>query len=374
MNQPMSLMRYAAGFVRKQDARRSAAAAVICIALTTGNAWSDGRKSWGEATVEEFDEFTVFIEICGTDEDAGIKGLLGGEPWTRATVSGPDGRAIYQFGPKLGDVGSGTVFWESAEPSFVNLPLDEFLDRFPDMSVSVARSRCEQVNAQYVKGANPAEERRQKKAVIASEPTFGKLWELYKAAYEAGATKGREYQFSQTTKGQKRIVRFNAPGDIKGMGFLAEGRDTMYVYPPDMKKIRRMGTHIKAQSVLGSDLTNDDMSEGSGLSSLYKPTLVGTAITGRSTSPPMTLGNAHSIPATATIALASPRISRCASSRCSPATPQSVSRSTRLPSASATTAASSATGRSAVPAAATTMSPTPSTASGRTTSSRASGW
>ena len=132
-NRPMSIMRYAPGFFRNQNVRRrSATAAAICIALATGSAWADDSESWGEAKIEEFDEFTVFIEICGTDEDAGIKGLLGGEPWRRATVSGPDGRLIYRFGPKLGDVGSGTVFWESAEPSFVNLPLDEFLDRFPE--------------------------------------------------------------------------------------------------------------------------------------------------------------------------------------------------------------------------------------------------
>src|SRR2546430_15311736 len=37
------------------------------------------------------------------------------------------------------------------------------------------------------------------------------------------------------------------------------------------------------------------------------PTLVGTAMTGRSTSPPITLGSAPSMPATATIALASAR-------------------------------------------------------------------
>src|SRR5437773_2649010 len=47
------------------------------------------------------------------------------------------------------------------------------------------------------------------------------------------------------------------------------------------------------------------------------------------------------------MALASASSSRWASSRCRPATPQSVTRSTRLPRASATSAASSATGRSA---------------------------
>jgi hypothetical protein len=74
----------------------------------------------------------MFIEIDGTDEEAGIKGLLGGEPWKRASTFGPDGRLIYQFGPRLSDVGSGTVFWESAEPPFAGFPLDKFLDRFPE--------------------------------------------------------------------------------------------------------------------------------------------------------------------------------------------------------------------------------------------------
>jgi hypothetical protein len=82
--------------------------------------------------VREWDKFAVFIEICGTDLDAGLKILLGGEPWKRATVFAPDGRPIYWLGPRLGDVGSGTVFLESAEPPFAGFPLDKFLDRFPE--------------------------------------------------------------------------------------------------------------------------------------------------------------------------------------------------------------------------------------------------
>jgi hypothetical protein len=36
--------------------------------------------------VKEWNEFTVFIETCGIDEDGAVKGLLGGEPWRRARV------------------------------------------------------------------------------------------------------------------------------------------------------------------------------------------------------------------------------------------------------------------------------------------------
>jgi hypothetical protein len=84
------------------------------------------------SAVKEWDEFQVFIEICGTDEDAGLKMLLGGEPWKSALIFAPNGRPIYRLGPHLGDVGSDTVFLESAEPPFEELPLDEFLDRFPE--------------------------------------------------------------------------------------------------------------------------------------------------------------------------------------------------------------------------------------------------
>src|SRR3989441_11346330 len=80
------------------------------------------------------------------------------------------------------------------------------------------------------------------------------------------------------------------------------------------------------------------------------PTLVGTAITGTLTSPPTTLGSAPSIPATTMITAALRRASVWVRKRWMPATPTSVSRSTRLRTARAVTAASSATGRSLVPA------------------------
>src|ERR1043166_2666742 len=80
------------------------------------------------------------------------------------------------------------------------------------------------------------------------------------------------------------------------------------------------------------------------------PTLVGTAITGARTNPPTTDGSAPSIPATTMIAAAPSSASSCASNRWIPATPTSVTRLTRLPIAAAVAAASSATGKSLVPA------------------------
>jgi hypothetical protein len=99
----------------------------LCAASVGQADQSKGRKKG-----TDWDEFKVFIEICGTDEDAGFKALLGGEPWSKAVIYAPDGHVIYRLGARLGDVGSDTVFLEGAEPPFEELPLDEFLERFPE--------------------------------------------------------------------------------------------------------------------------------------------------------------------------------------------------------------------------------------------------
>lgn len=72
----------------------------------------------------------------------------------------------------------------------------------------------------------------------------------------------REYVFTTYQKEpHKRLVRFSAPGDVKGMGVLIENQDTMYVYLPGFQRVRRMGTHIKNQSFMGSDFSFTDMAE-----------------------------------------------------------------------------------------------------------------
>jgi outer membrane lipoprotein-sorting protein len=71
----------------------------------------------------------------------------------------------------------------------------------------------------------------------------------------------REYGFITYQKvPDKRLVRFTSPGDVKGMGVLVENADTMYVFLPGFQKVRRMGTHIKNQTFMGSDFSFEDMS------------------------------------------------------------------------------------------------------------------
>jgi outer membrane lipoprotein-sorting protein len=93
--------------------------------------------------------------------------------------------------------------------------------------------------------------------------------------YEPGAATGREATLITLRKGDRQLVRFTAPADARGMALLTEGRDTMYAYLPAFGRVRRMGTHAKNQSFMGSDVRNDDLAS-TGYSGVWAPKLVGT--------------------------------------------------------------------------------------------------
>jgi outer membrane lipoprotein-sorting protein len=89
------------------------------------------------------------------------------------------------------------------------------------------------------------------------------IWES-KLLVKQPSGESREFGFTTYQKNPgKRLVRFNSPGDVKGMGVLVEGRDTIYVYLPEFKRVRRMGTHVKNQTFMGSDFSFEDMSQTS---------------------------------------------------------------------------------------------------------------
>ncbi|MCD6162959.1 MAG: outer membrane lipoprotein-sorting protein [candidate division Zixibacteria bacterium] len=73
-------------------------------------------------------------------------------------------------------------------------------------------------------------------------------------------TKNRELTIFQ--KGpEKRLIRFNAPADVKGVGFLVLEDDLMYLYMPAFAKIRRIASHVKNENFMGTDFTYDDMAQ-----------------------------------------------------------------------------------------------------------------
>ncbi len=75
-----------------------------------------------------------------------------------------------------------------------------------------------------------------------------------------GNTKERELTMWQ--KGdQKRLIRFLSPADVKGVGFLSLTDEKMYLYMPAFKKIRRIASHIKNESFMGTDFSYDDIAQ-----------------------------------------------------------------------------------------------------------------
>ena len=72
----------------------------------------------------------------------------------------------------------------------------------------------------------------------------------------------RAYEFTFQQKGTKRLVEFTS-GESKGMSVLVEDRDTVYVYLPGFRKVRRVATSEMSQPMVGSDLSSEDMATAS---------------------------------------------------------------------------------------------------------------
>ncbi len=101
--------------------------AAAAVALVAGMA---APQAWAV----QLDEAAIFIEINDTDGDAGIQIFLDAEGWEQMQVLDPDGNIVLdvQAGGSVGIQGITELFLESAEPSFEEQPLAEFLALFPE--------------------------------------------------------------------------------------------------------------------------------------------------------------------------------------------------------------------------------------------------
>ncbi|RMH20773.1 MAG: fibronectin type III domain-containing protein [Acidobacteria bacterium] len=98
-------------------------AAILAAALTMPAAWAI-----------QLDDKAIFIEINDTDGDAGIQLFLDGEGWEFMSLRDPDGKLIFSVTARgsIAMQGVTELFFESAEPSFDEQPLDELLALFPE--------------------------------------------------------------------------------------------------------------------------------------------------------------------------------------------------------------------------------------------------
>ncbi len=81
-----------------------------------------------------FSKAKILFELNASAQDAGIQALLDGEGWDHVTILDPDREPLLEIDAdgSVGDIGVTELFFESAEPSLADLPLDELLAMFPE--------------------------------------------------------------------------------------------------------------------------------------------------------------------------------------------------------------------------------------------------
>ena len=91
---------------------------------------------WAEEDEEEipFDEAFVFFELNNTDGDLGIHAKVDGDEWKRLEIEDPRDRRMLKINVRgrLRRQGLTELFFESAEPTFDELPPAVFFNRFPE--------------------------------------------------------------------------------------------------------------------------------------------------------------------------------------------------------------------------------------------------
>ena len=109
---------------------------VLPMAVAALLLWAAAPASWAGGDKDEipFDEANVFFELNHTDQDLGIHALIDGDPWKKLTIETPDGRENLKIRLKgrLRRQGLTELFFESAEPTFDELPHEAFFRRFPE--------------------------------------------------------------------------------------------------------------------------------------------------------------------------------------------------------------------------------------------------
>ncbi len=89
---------------------------------------------------------------------------------------------------------------------------------------------------------------------------------------KAGQVRTREIKMWSAGT-EKTLIRFLGPADVKGTGFLTVGKD-MWLYLPAVGQVRRIASHMKKGSFMGSDFSYEDMGVA-GYKDDYKAKLVG---------------------------------------------------------------------------------------------------
>ncbi len=70
-----------------------------------------------------------------------------------------------------------------------------------------------------------------------------------------------------------RLLKFVSPPDMRNVGFLVLADDQLYLYLPEFRRVRRIASHAKRESFMGSDFSYEDLAT-SGFAPYYNPKLL----------------------------------------------------------------------------------------------------
>jgi hypothetical protein len=103
---------------------------VLGVALD-GRAMGTGRRHNNQV---ELEEARIYIEYNFSGNDLGFHVFLDGEDWTSLRIINPRGRTIFEVAGKAGyrHLGLTELFFEGAEPTLDEFPLEDLLKLFPE--------------------------------------------------------------------------------------------------------------------------------------------------------------------------------------------------------------------------------------------------
>jgi hypothetical protein len=114
-----------------------AVASIGVVAASGGAIAATGDAGSSEPTTRKpirYEINDLFIEENATDGDIGLQMLADVDEWDKFTLRDPKGRKLMmkaQTKGRLAGWGLTELFWETAEPSFSEVPLKKFKKRFP---------------------------------------------------------------------------------------------------------------------------------------------------------------------------------------------------------------------------------------------------
>lgn len=102
--------------------------------LILGPGARPSREGQKQTTVGDLAVARIFFEYNSSDNDLGVHVFLDGEDWNKLRIVNPEGVEIFEVEGKGGyhELGLTELFFEGAEPSLDEVPLEALLALFPE--------------------------------------------------------------------------------------------------------------------------------------------------------------------------------------------------------------------------------------------------